>query len=234
MFHKLRSVQVFMQFMAAKKGRKFCEGLAPAQLQLYAACLVQSAWRRKMAYRAAVKRRRLMRFLEYLRSKDPKKNGSKKAVGFLEGKKKKKVDSRDIVCMEYLTPTSRYPTSSCLQQLNMQQVQKFLFAMLHRVFKGALCRFQYKKKAYSARHGEYLRKIVKVQAFQRGRVVRKQVPHSTMPRPFSLTRVQVMERRRNARLRQLAVRMFKQAECRCFNLWRGVWQECRFAFYSLF
>ena len=30
-----------------------------------------------------------------------------------------------------------------------------------------------------------------------------------------------------ARLKQLAVRMFKQAEFRCFNMWRGEWQECK-------
>jgi hypothetical protein len=38
-----------------------------------------------------------------------------------------------------------------------------------------------------------------------------------------------MERRRNARLKQLAVRMFKQAEFRCFNMWRAAWQECKYA-----
>jgi hypothetical protein len=38
-----------------------------------------------------------------------------------------------------------------------------------------------------------------------------------------------MERRRNARLKQLAVRMFKQAEFRCFNMWRSAWQECKYA-----
>ena len=37
-----------------------------------------------------------------------------------------------------------------------------------------------------------------------------------------------MERRRNARLKQLAVRMFKQAEFRCFNMWRSAWQECKY------
>jgi hypothetical protein len=178
LYQKLHSVQVFMQFMAAKKGGKFSKGMSPQQLELYAVCLVQAAWRRKMAYRAAIKRRRLMRFLEYLRSKDVQsgKKGANKGSGFFEAKKKK-IDERKKVVMEYLGPTSRYPTVTCLKQLSMQQVQQFLNSMLYRVFKGALGRFLYKKASYKAKHGDYLEKIIKVQAFQRGRVVRKQVCH---------------------------------------------------------
>jgi hypothetical protein len=175
MYHKLHSVQLFMQFMAAKRGGKFSQGMSPQQLELYAVCLVQAAWRRKMAYRAAVRRRRLMRFLEYLRSKDPQ---AKKLAGggrALFGGKKKKVDQRSKVVMEYVSATSRYPTAACLQQLSMQQVQAFLHHMLHRVFKGAAARFRYKKLAHTAKHGGYIGNIIKVQAFQRGRVVRKQV-----------------------------------------------------------
>ncbi len=37
------------------------------------------------------------------------------------------------------------------------------------------------------------------------------------------------ERRRNARLKMLAARLFKQAEFRCFNMWRSAWQECKYA-----
>ena len=182
MYHKFHSVQLFMQFMAAKKGGKFSKGMSPQQLELYAVCLVQAAWRRKMAYRAAIRRRRLMRFLEYLRSKDPK--SSKKLAGNSSGffGKKKKIDDRKKVAMEYLGGTSRYPTVACLQQMSMQQVQQFLNAMLFRVFKGGLGRFRYKKAAYMAQHGDYLSKIIKVQAFQRGRVVRKQAqPRSLCP-----------------------------------------------------
>jgi hypothetical protein len=165
-----------MQFMAAKKGGKFSQGMSPLQLELYAVCLVQAAWRRKMSYRAAILRRRVMRFLDYLRSKDPK--YSKKVAGDsrgLFGGKKKKANERKKVDMVYLGPTSRYPTAACLQQMSMQQVQQFLTAMLYRVAKGALGRFKYKRLAYMAKHGDYLAKVVKVQAYQRGRVVRKQV-----------------------------------------------------------
>jgi hypothetical protein len=108
------------------------------------------------------------------------------------------------------------------------------------VFKGALARFRYKKIAYTAKHGDYLGKIIKVQAFQRGRVVRKQVaimllfyclsPHYS-PYKVTISHVlQAKERRRNARLKQLAVRMFKQAEFRCFNMWRSAWNECKYVF----
>ncbi len=169
-------MQLFMQFMAAKKGGKFSQGMSPQQLELYAVCLVQAAWRRKMSYRAAILRRRVMRFLDYLRSKDPK--YSKKVAGDgrgLFGGKKKKADERKKVDMVYLGPTSRYPTVACLQHMSMQQVHQFLTAMLYRVFKGALGRFKYKRSAYMAKHGDYLAKVVKVQAYQRGRVVRKQV-----------------------------------------------------------
>ena len=41
--------------------------------------------------------------------------------------------------------------------------------------------------------------------------------------------MQVTERRRNARLKMLAARLFKQAEFRCFNMWRSAWQECKYA-----
>ncbi len=181
MYHKLHSVQLFMQFMAGKRGGKFSQGMSPQQLELYAVCLVQAAWRRKMAYRAAVRRRRLMRFLEYLRSKDP--HAKKLNLGgvshgggrALFGGKKKKVEQRGKVVMEFVSAASRYPTAACLQQLSMQQVQAFLHAMLHRVFKGAVARLRYKKMAYTAKHGDYISNVIKVQAFQRGRVVRKQV-----------------------------------------------------------
>jgi hypothetical protein len=154
MYQKLHSVQLFMQFMAAKKGGKFSRGMSPQQLELYAVCLVQAAWRRKMAYRAAVRRRRLMRFLEYLRSKDPQ---AKKLAGVshgggrgLFGGKKKKAEERSKVVMEYVSAASRYPTAACLQLLSMQQVEAFLRAMLHRVFKGAVARLRFKKMAYTA------------------------------------------------------------------------------------
>ena len=230
MYQKLHSVQAFMQFMAAKKGGKFSKGMSPQQLELYAVCLVQGAWRRKMAYRAAIRRRRLMRFLDYLRSKDiqSSKKVASKGPGFFGGKKKK-VDERKKVVMEYLGPTSRYPTVACLQQLSMQQVQQFLNMMLYRVFKGALGRFRYKKVSYKAKHGDYLEKIVKVQAFQRGRVVRKQVCRQLcIMQLLRIYTFQAMERRRNARLKQLAARLFKQAEFRCFNMWRSAWQECKY------
>ena len=120
-----------------------------------------------------------MRFLDYLRSKDAK--WSKKAgaaTHSIFGGKKKKADDRSKVVMEYVGPTSRYPTAACLQRMSMQLVQRFLHHMLHRVFKGALGRFRYKKLAYMSKHGDYLSKVIKVQAFQRGRVVRKQVPRA--------------------------------------------------------
>ena len=143
LYQKIHSVQVFMMFMAAKKGGKFSKGMSPQQLELYAVCLVQAAWRRKMAYRAAVRRRRLMRFLDYLRSKDPKcsKKSASGAHGMFGGKKKK-ADDRSKVVMEYVGPSSRYPTAACLQRMSMQLVQRFLHQMLHRVFKGALGRFR--------------------------------------------------------------------------------------------
>lgn len=238
LYQKLHSVHAFMHFMAAKKGGKFSKGMSPQQLELYAVCLVQGAWRRKMAYRTAIRRRRLMRFLEYLRSRDPKSKKKLPDTGNrgMFGGKKKKIDERKKVTMEYLSPTSRYPTGGCLQQLSMLQVQQFLNALLHRVVKGALGRFRYKKVKYMSKHGTYLAKVVKVQAFQRGRVVRKQVrpftQHSLKPEilhPCKFTRVQVKERRRNARLKMLAARLFKQAEFRCFNMWRSAWQECKYA-----
>jgi hypothetical protein len=229
MYQKLHSVQVFMQFMAAKKGGKFSKGMSPQQLELYAVCLVQAAWRRKMAYRTAIRRRRLMRFLEYLRSKDTQSGKKVASKGFFEGRTKK-IDERKKVIMEYLGPTSRYPTAVCLKQLSMQQVQQFLNAMLYRVFKGALGRFRYKKDLFASKHGDYLKKVIKVQAFQRGRVVRKQVYQPVhICRSDTLTHSQALERRRNARLKQLAVRMFKQAEFRCFNMWKSAWQECKYA-----
>jgi len=186
MYQKLHSVHAFMQFMAAKKGGKFSKGMSSQQLELYAVCLVQAAWRRKMAYRAAVRRRRLMRFLEYLRSKDVKGKKAAGSGGGLFGGKKKKADSSKKVVMQYLTPTSRYPTVACLQQLSMQQVQQLLSSLLHRVFKGALGRLRFKRVEYKAKHGDYTAKIIKVQAFQRGRVVRKQVCHAPPSHPHWL------------------------------------------------